>query len=208
MRRDDMREPGDSGLPGEGGLTTENLAHPQEGADEGRDLDEGRELRDEDTAVQGEPGSAEGQSAVFPGEATGEWGQQDEPGPPDTAGQERAAEARAEEAQEAEQQAGTGTEAARDEQGDQDQPLLSPEDAEGYRSSWGDIQGRFVDDPRDAVRSADALVAEVMQTLAQSFSSHKQGLEGQWDRGEEVPTEDLRLALQRYRSFFNRLLST
>lgn len=47
-----------------------------------------------------------------------------------------------------------------------------------------------------------------MRTLASSFSTHKRELEGQWDRGERVPTEDLRLALQRYRSFFNRLLKT
>jgi hypothetical protein len=47
-----------------------------------------------------------------------------------------------------------------------------------------------------------------MQTLARNFSTHKQELEGQWDRGERVATEDLRLALQRYRSFFNRLLNT
>ncbi|MFG2994841.1 hypothetical protein ACGFZK_37030 [Streptomyces sp. NPDC048257] len=89
-----------------------------------------------------------------------------------------------------------------------DEPLLGTEEAEGYRKSWSDIQGRFVDDPQDAVRSADALVAEVMQTLAQTFSSRKQGLEGQWDQGEQVATEELRLALQQYRSFFNRLLNT
>ncbi|MEV6654985.1 hypothetical protein [Streptomyces sp. NPDC051219] len=194
MRRDDMRQPGDTGgSSGEGGLTTENLAHPQEAVDEDRDT------RAE--AVLGrEPAPAEGESAVYPGEATADWGERDDrASAPDAAGEARAAESRTDE-----QEAG----AARDEQGDQDQPLLGGEDAEGFRTTWVEIQGRFVDDPRDAVRSADALVAEVMQTLAQSFSSHKQGLEGQWDRGEEVPTEDLRLALQRYRSFFNRLLST
>ncbi|WP_262371142.1 hypothetical protein [Streptomyces sp. WAC01526] len=56
--------------------------------------------------------------------------------------------------------------------------------------------------------AADALVAEVMQLLATTFADHKQGLEGQWHRGEEVATEDLRLALRQYRSFFDRLLST
>ncbi|MFI7353976.1 hypothetical protein ACIBTP_08515 [Streptomyces avidinii] len=89
-----------------------------------------------------------------------------------------------------------------------DEPLLGTEEAEGYRRSWSAIQGRFVDDPQDAVKSADALVAEVMQALAQTFSSRKQGLEGQWDQGEQVATEELRLALQQYRSFFNRLLNT
>ncbi|MFD7527918.1 MULTISPECIES: hypothetical protein [unclassified Streptomyces] len=66
----------------------------------------------------------------------------------------------------------------------------------------------FVDDPREAVGAADTLVAEVMQALATTFSERKQGLEGQWKRGEQVPTEELRVALQRYRSFFNRLLKT
>lgn len=86
--------------------------------------------------------------------------------------------------------------------------MLAGPDAEEFRRRWGEIQGRFVDDPQDAVRSADTLVAEVMQTLAGTFSSHKQELEGQWSKGEEPVTEDLRIALQRYRSFFNRLLHT
>ncbi|MFF3020990.1 hypothetical protein [Streptomyces sp. NPDC057939] len=91
---------------------------------------------------------------------------------------------------------------------DDTDPLLPSGEAEGFRKSWSDIQSRFVDDPQEAVRSADTLVAEVMQTLAGSFAAHKQGLEGRWDRGEQVATEDLRLALQHYRSFFNRLLKT
>ncbi|MER6844751.1 hypothetical protein [Streptomyces platensis] len=88
-----------------------------------------------------------------------------------------------------------------------DAPLLGPEQEE-FRSRWQRIQSEFVDDPRAAVGAADTLVAEVMQALATTFSEHKQGLEGQWHRGEEVPTEELRVALQRYRSFFNRLLKT
>lgn len=88
----------------------------------------------------------------------------------------------------------------------EDEPLLGQEEDE-FRSRWQKIQGYFVDDPRDAVGAADQLVAEVMQSLATTFSDHKQGLEDQWQRGEEVPTEELRVALQRYRSFFNRLLS-
>lgn len=88
-----------------------------------------------------------------------------------------------------------------------DTPLLGPEQEE-FRSRWQRIQSEFVDDPREAVGAADTLVAEVMQALATTFSEHKQGLEGQWHRGEEVETEELRVALQRYRSFFNRLLNT
>ncbi|WP_406424152.1 hypothetical protein OH809_03385 [Streptomyces sp. NBC_00873] len=88
------------------------------------------------------------------------------------------------------------------------EPLLGPEAAEACQAKWAAAQTAFVDDPRDSVRTADALVAEVMQTLARSFASRKEGLERQWGRGEEVHAEDLRIALQRYRSFFNRLLST
>ncbi|MFD4230833.1 hypothetical protein [Streptomyces sp. NPDC058545] len=93
------------------------------------------------------------------------------------------------------------------EEGQENEPLLGPEEAEAFKSKWQAVQTAFVDDPQDAVRTADALVAEVMQTLARSFASRKEGLESQWGRGEEVLTEDLRIALQRYRSFFNRLLS-
>ncbi|MFE7711551.1 hypothetical protein ACFU6I_38650 [Streptomyces sp. NPDC057486] len=107
------------------------------------------------------------------------------------------------------EQAAAGTpHASAPEQGQENEPLLSPDEAEAFKSKWQAVQTAFVDDPQDAVRTADALVAEVMQTLARSFASRKEGLEGQWGRGEEVLTEDLRIALQRYRSFFNRLLST
>ncbi|MER7196370.1 hypothetical protein CG723_22430 [Streptomyces sp. CB01635] len=85
--------------------------------------------------------------------------------------------------------------------------LLSAEDEEGFRSRWQEVQSKFVDDPRDAVHSADALVAEVMQTLAATFAERKQELEEQWSRGERADTEDLRMALRHYRSFFNRLLT-
>jgi hypothetical protein len=88
------------------------------------------------------------------------------------------------------------------------EPLVGSEEAEGLRSRWQKIQNEFVDDPQDAVRAADALVAEVMQMLATTFAAHKQGLEGQWEQGRQVQTEELRVALQRYRSFFHRLLST
>ncbi|MFF9572018.1 hypothetical protein [Streptomyces sp. NPDC014685] len=96
--------------------------------------------------------------------------------------------------------------ATADEGDDGNEPLLG-EEQEAFRGRWQRIQGNFVDDPREAVSAADTLVAEVIQALARTFSDHKQGLEGQWQRGEEVPTEELRVALQRYRSFFNRLLN-
>ncbi|WP_251091496.1 hypothetical protein [Streptomyces sp. Caat 7-52] len=86
--------------------------------------------------------------------------------------------------------------------------LLTDDEERGFRDRWQTIQNRFVDDPREAVHDADTLVAEVMQTLATTFAQHKKDLEGQWGEGEKVDTEQLRGALRRYRSFFNRLLST
>jgi hypothetical protein len=85
---------------------------------------------------------------------------------------------------------------------------LLPEGEESdLQRRWEEIQTRFVDDPRRAVQDADELVAGVMQRLAQGFAHAREGLEGQWSRGEDVGTEELRVALQRYRSFFRRLLS-
>jgi hypothetical protein len=87
-------------------------------------------------------------------------------------------------------------------------PLLATEDAEGFRARWTDIQTGFVDEPRRAVEHADALVAEVMQHLAATFADERGRLERQWDRGDDIPTDHLRDAFQRYRSFFERLLAT
>jgi hypothetical protein len=86
--------------------------------------------------------------------------------------------------------------------------LLATEDAEGFRARWTDIQTGFVDAPRQAVEHADALVAELMQHLARTFADERGRLEDQWDRGDDVPTDNLRDAFQRYRSFFERLLAT
>jgi hypothetical protein len=85
--------------------------------------------------------------------------------------------------------------------------LLATEELETLRSHWDSIQTGFVDEPRRAVEQADSLVAEMMQRLAQLFADERSKLESQWSRGENVSTEDLRVALQRYRSFFDRLLS-
>ena len=87
-------------------------------------------------------------------------------------------------------------------------PLLSSGDTDAFERRWQDIQVGFVDEPRNCVQEADGLVAEVMKRLAEGFAEERRSLEGQWDRGDQVSTEDLRVALQRYRSFFNRLLST
>jgi hypothetical protein len=94
-----------------------------------------------------------------------------------------------------------------DETGERE-PLFSGEDAERFRSRWQEIQAGFVDEPQSAVKDADALVAELMQRLAETFSEERSRLESQWDRDDDVSTEELRIALQRYRSFFSRLLAT
>lgn len=86
-------------------------------------------------------------------------------------------------------------------------PLFQPADAERLRSRWTDIQAGFVDEPRLAVEQADSLVAESIKRLAELFSDERAQLEGQWGRGDDVSTEDLRQALRRYRSFFSRLLA-
>ncbi len=86
-------------------------------------------------------------------------------------------------------------------------PLLGESEASGFRSRWDTVQAEFVDDPRRAVENADHLVAEAIQRLAQVFADERAKLEHQWDRGDNVSTEDLRLALQHYRSFFQRLLA-
>lgn len=86
-------------------------------------------------------------------------------------------------------------------------PLFSLEEAKELRARWDAIQGAFVDEPRQAVEQADSLVAGAMTRLAEMFADERAKLEGQWEHGDDVSTEDLRLALRRYRSFFGRLLS-
>jgi hypothetical protein len=88
------------------------------------------------------------------------------------------------------------------------EPLLAPELSATFQHRWEEVQTRFVDEPRGAVEDADGLVAGLMQQLADGFAQERERLEAQWGRGEDISTEDLRVALQRYRSFFQRLLST
>jgi hypothetical protein len=86
-------------------------------------------------------------------------------------------------------------------------PLFSSDEAKDFRSRSDGIQVGFVDEPRRSVEQADNLVASTIKRLAEVFADERQRLEDQWSRGENVSTEDLRLALRRYRSFFGRLLS-
>ncbi|CAN5123991.1 hypothetical protein BH20ACT24_BH20ACT24_07990 [soil metagenome] len=85
--------------------------------------------------------------------------------------------------------------------------LLPPEERESLTSRWEAVQTAFVDEPRRSVTEADQLVADVMSRLADTFAQERSRLEALWDRGDEVSTEDLRVALQRYREFFQRLLT-
>lgn len=91
--------------------------------------------------------------------------------------------------------------------GTEHEPLFPSDQSERFTSRWQEIQTSFVDQPRDAVAEADSLVADLMQRLAANFSQERERLEAQWDQGDDVSTEDLRVALTRYRSFFDRLLS-
>ena len=92
-------------------------------------------------------------------------------------------------------------------QASEHEPLLPRDESGRFTSRWQEIQTGFVDEPRRSVEQADALVADLMQRLAAGFAEERERLEAQWDSGDDVSTEDLRVALTRYRSFFDRLLS-
>lgn len=87
------------------------------------------------------------------------------------------------------------------------EPLFEDEAARKFRSRWQVIQGKFVDDPRDSVKQADDLVADIIKNVTMSFADRRMSLEKQWNSGEDISTEDMRQALKRYRSFFERLLT-
>ncbi len=86
--------------------------------------------------------------------------------------------------------------------------LIGNQEMDRFSSQWTRVQAAFVDDPKKAVEEADKLVQEVIQHLSQTFASERQKLEGQRSRGDSASTEDLRVALQRYRQFFQSLLRT
>jgi hypothetical protein len=85
--------------------------------------------------------------------------------------------------------------------------LFGKPEIEELRSRWNTIQTNFIDEPRGAVKDADALVASAIKQISEAFTEQRNQLEKQWRRGDQISTEDLRLALQRYRAFFSRLLS-
>src|SRR3984957_4617341 len=91
--------------------------------------------------------------------------------------------------------------------GEPNAPLFAANDTQDFRSRWEKIQIGFVDEPKKAVEQADELVASAIKRLAEVFAGERQKLEAEWDKNDNVSTEDLRIALRRYRSFFDRLLS-
>lgn len=86
-------------------------------------------------------------------------------------------------------------------------PLFSPEAGQEFRNHWDAVQIGFVDEPRRAVQQANELVAEVMQSLTKTFAEERSRLETEWQHGDQLSTENLRVVLHRYRAFFQRLLS-
>ena len=89
----------------------------------------------------------------------------------------------------------------------QEQQLLPQDFVQDLRGRWDHVQAAFVDEPRSAVQEADELVGQAIKRLSDSFGDARNRLEQQWDHGSEVSTEDLRQTLQKYRSFFQRILS-
>lgn len=72
-------------------------------------------------------------------------------------------------------------------------------DPAGLRAEWQQVQGTFVDDPQRAVHEASVLVDRTLQEI------HENVRRGQIS--DPTSTEDLRMSFQRYREFFQRLLS-
>lgn len=93
-----------------------------------------------------------------------------------------------------------------EEQDSQDEALFADDEAQSLRSRWEEVQRGFVDEPRESVQRADDLVSDLVDQLTKGFAEARSGLEEQWNKGEEASTEDLRVALTRYRAFFQRLL--
>ena len=91
--------------------------------------------------------------------------------------------------------------------GEERNPLFSDDEERGFRERWQNVQTNFVDEPRQAVEHADELIAEILQHLAQRFSDQRSRLESEWEHSDKASTEELRVALRRYRVFFDRLLS-
>jgi hypothetical protein len=75
--------------------------------------------------------------------------------------------------------------------------------SELFRTRWSSVQVGFVDDPARAVEEAEQLVTDVIADLVEGFRWHRQQLEDDRDGS----TDEMRVAFQRYRDFFDRLLN-
>jgi hypothetical protein len=91
--------------------------------------------------------------------------------------------------------------------GDAPVRLLEADELQAVISRWREIQADFVDEPKRAMQDADSLVCDLMDRLARTFARQREELEARWSEEHSVSTEDLRQGLQRYRSFFERLLA-
>jgi hypothetical protein len=91
--------------------------------------------------------------------------------------------------------------------GQSDVRVLDPQTSDRLRNRWNEVQAGFVDEPREAVTNADQLVGEILDEVSRVFRDQRAALEREWADHTEPGTEDLRQALQRYREFFDRLLS-
>lgn len=103
-----------------------------------------------------------------------------------------------------------GGTAAHGSSADADAPagLFDQREVSEFSDRWEDIQVRFVDQPQESVAAADKLVDDVVTTVTTRLGDQRRQLESQWQREEEVSTEQLRQSLQRYHALFDRLLST
>jgi len=86
------------------------------------------------------------------------------------------------------------------------EPLVPQQRSAAYTARWNDVKSDFVDEPKQAVAAADQLVSELLDELQELFRNQRHDIEQGLD-ADQTSTEDLRLALRRYRSFFDRLLS-
>ena len=93
-----------------------------------------------------------------------------------------------------------------EEERNDDRALFEDNELQSFRGRWEQVQSSFVDEPKETVQKADDLVSDLVERLTKGFAEARSGLEEQWKKGEEASTEDLRVALTRYRAFFQRLL--
>jgi hypothetical protein len=88
-------------------------------------------------------------------------------------------------------------------------PLLP--DATQLRGNWQQVQATFVDDPRGSVAEAAALVDHAAQALVGALQQRQRRLRESWDStdgatdGASPGTEELRVAMQRYRTLFDHI---